>query len=208
MEYKILKLVVGALQENCFIVFDENKEAFVVDPGGSTEEIIKAIDENKFNINFILLTHGHADHVGAVAELKEKYNAPVYLSEEDKDFLENPENMRSSSFGLKVEKTKVDNIVKDGDRIKFSDDEIKVIATPGHTLGSVCYLFKNFLFAGDTLFAGSIGRTDFPESDHSLMVESLKILKNLDNEIYVLSGHGPESQMGYEKDSNPFLRQV
>jgi len=208
MQYKILKLVVGMLQENCFIVFDENKDAFIVDPGGSVEEIIKSINENKLNINFILLTHGHADHIGAVAKLKQKYNAPVYLSEKDRDFLENPEKVRSSSFGLKVDKTKVDYVVKNGDVINFSEDKIKVIETPGHTLGSVCYLFKNFLFAGDTLFAGSIGRTDFPESDHSLMIKSLNKLKELDDEIYVLSGHGPESELGQEKITNPFLSRI
>lgn len=208
MEYKIMKLVVGQLQENCFILFDENKDAFVVDPGGSSENIIEAIEKNSLSIKYILLTHGHFDHVGAVASLVKKYKAPVYLSKEDRAFLESPKEVRASAFGMQIEAAEVDVFVKEGDEIPFSEGNIKVIETPGHTLGSVCYLFENYLFAGDTLFNGSIGRTDFPESDHSLMVESLKKLKKLDDEIYVLSGHGPESQISYEKMANPYLRQL
>lgn len=208
MEYKIMKLVVGELQENCFILFDENKDAFVVDPGGSSENIIEAIEKNGLNIKYILLTHGHFDHVGAVAALVKKYKAPVYMSKDDRAFLESPKEVRASSFGMQIEAADVDVFVKEGDEIPFSEGTIKVIETPGHTLGSVCYLFENYLFAGDTLFNGSIGRTDFPESDHSLMIESLKKLKKLDDEIYVLSGHGPESQISYEKMTNPYLRQL
>lgn len=208
MEYKIMKLVVGELQENCFILFDENKDAFVVDPGGSSENIIEAIDKNELNIKYILLTHGHFDHVGAVAALVKKYKAPVYMSKDDRAFLESPKEVRASAFGMQIEAADVDVFVKEGDEIPFSEGTIKVIETPGHTLGSVCYLFENYLFAGDTLFNGSIGRTDFPESDHSLMIESLKKLKKLDDEIYVLSGHGPESQISYEKMTNPYLRQL
>lgn len=208
MEYKIIKLVVGQLQENCFILFDENKDAFIVDPGASSENIIEAIEKNSLNIKYILLTHGHFDHVGAVASLAKKFKAPVYLSKKDRKFLENPKEVRASSFGMEIEAADVDVFVNDNDGIPFSDSIIKVIETPGHTLGSVCYLFNNYLFAGDTLFNGSIGRTDFPESDHSLMIESLKKLKELDDEIYVLSGHGPESQMSYEKISNPYLRNL
>lgn len=208
MEYKIIKLVVGDLQENCFILFDENKDAFIVDPGDSSKNIINVIEKNNLSIKFILLTHGHFDHVGAVATLKEKYNVPIYLSEKDKNFLEKPEEVRASAFGIQIEPAKVDYFVKDKDEIKFSQDIIKVIETPGHTIGSVCYLFKNLLFSGDTLFNGSIGRTDFPESDHNLMMESLKKLKNLDDDIFVLSGHGPESQMNYEKNSNPYFRRL
>lgn len=208
MEYKIMKLVVGELQENCFILFDENKDAFVVDPGASSDIIIDAIEKNNLNIKYILLTHGHFDHVGAVAGLKKKFNAPVYLHKNDKNFLENPKEVRESAFGIQIESANVDVFVKEGDEIPFSDDYIKVIETPGHTIGSVCYLFKNYLFAGDTLFNGSIGRTDFPESDHSLMIDSLKVLKELDDEIYILSGHGPESQMSYEKISNPYLKRL
>ena len=208
MEYKIMKLVVGQLQENCFILFDENKDAFVVDPGGSSKNIIEAIEKNSLSIKYILLTHGHFDHVGAVASLVKKYKAPVYLSKEDRAFLESPKEVRASAFGMQIEAAEVDVFVKEGDEIPFSEGNIKVIETPGHTLGSVCYLFENYLFAGDTLFNGSIGRTDFPESDHSLMVESLKKLKKLDDEIYVLSGHGPESQISYEKMTNPYLRQL
>lgn len=208
MEYKIMKLVVGELQENCFILFDENKDAFVVDPGGSSENIIEAIEKNGLNIKYILLTHGHFDHVGAVAALVKKFKAPVYMSKDDRAFLESPKEVRASSFGMQIEAADVDVFVKEGDEIPFSEGTIKVIETPGHTLGSVCYLFENYLFAGDTLFNGSIGRTDFPESDHSLMIESLKKLKKLDDEIYVLSGHGPESQISYEKMTNPYLRQL
>lgn len=208
MEYKIMKLVVGELQENCFILFDENKDAFVVDPGGSSENIIEAIEKNGLNIKYILLTHGHFDHVGAVAALVKKYKAPVYMSKDDRAFLESPKEVRASSFGMQIEAADVDVFVKEGDEISFSEGTIKVIETPGHTLGSVCYLFENYLFAGDTLFNGSIGRTDFPESDHSLMIESLKKLKKLDDDIYVLSGHGPESQISYEKMTNPYLRQL
>ena len=203
-----MKLVVGQLQENCFILFDENKDAFIVDPGASSEVIIEAIEKNSLNIKYILLTHGHFDHVGAVATLAKKFKAPIYLSKKDRKFLESPREVRGSSFGMEIEAADVDVFEKDGDEIPFSDSIIKVIETPGHTLGSVCYLLNNYLFAGDTLFNGSIGRTDFPESDHALMIESLKKLKELDDDIYVLSGHGPESQISYEKMANPYLRNL
>ena len=141
MEYKIMKLVVGELQENCFILFDENKDAFVVDPGGSSENIIEAIDKNELNIKYILLTHGHFDHVGAVAALVKKYKAPVYMSKDDRAFLESPKEVRASAFGMQIEAADVDVFVKEGDEIPFSEGTIKVIETPGHPLGSVCYLF-------------------------------------------------------------------
>lgn len=206
MKEKIIKLVVGLLQENCFILYDNNKNAFIVDPGGSSDMIIDTIEDNNLNIKFILLTHGHADHVGAVAKLKKKYNVEVYMSKKDKDFLESPETMRSSSFGLEVEPAKVDLFVNENSEIYFGDTSIEVIETPGHTLGSVCYLYNNILFSGDTLFNGSIGRTDFPESDHQKMLKSLKKLTQLDDEIFVLSGHGPETQIKNEKLNNPFLK--
>lgn len=208
MQEKIIKLVVGMLQENCYILYGEDKNAFIVDPGGSSDLIIETIEKNKLNLKFILITHGHVDHVGAVARLKEKYNVHVYMSEIDKDFLESPEKMRSSSFGLETTPASVEHTVKEGDEIPFGKYFIKVIETPGHTLGSVCYLYNNVLFSGDTLFNGSIGRTDFPESDQEKMQQSLKKLKSLDDKIYVLCGHGPETQIGNEKLNNPFMRNL
>ncbi|WP_071027324.1 MBL fold metallo-hydrolase [Peptoniphilus raoultii] len=208
MDVKIMRLVVGPLQENCYLVYNENKECVVIDPGYSGKDLLKVIEDNHLNVLYILLTHGHIDHIGAVAYLKDKLKIEVYMHENDRYMLEDTDKKRASLYGMDVESTKVDKLVREGDKIKFSDYYFTVIETPGHTGGGVCYLIDDILFSGDTLFKGSIGRYDFPESDGLALMNSLKKLKKLDPKIYVLPGHGDETTIEEELQYNPYLRRI
>ena len=197
----VKRVVAGIYGANCYLLMDEDtKEMGIIDPGGDSDDIIKAIESLNGKPKFILLTHGHVDHVGGVMDLKEKYNIPFYLNEEDEKLIKAKTyiygEIPSSDFNL-----------KENDVIKLGNYEINVIETPGHTPGGVCFLVDNLLFTGDTLFKGSIGRTDFGGGDYEAIIDSInnKILP-LGGHVKVLPGHGPETDLSYEKATNHFLR--
>lgn len=208
MDKKIIRLTVGPLQENCYIVYNKENECVIIDPGYESQRIIDTIEKEKLKPLYILLTHGHIDHIGAVKDLKDKYGIFVYIHNKDKDMLEKPNKNSASLYGMSVNGAKVDYFVKEGNDIKFSDDSFKVIETPGHTGGGVCYKLDNILFSGDTLFLGSIGRYDFPESSGLDLMNSLKKLTLLDKDTIVLPGHGPETSIEYELNYNPYLKRL
>lgn len=206
MSFKIMRLAVGSYQTNCYIIFDEEKRAIIVDPGDQAKDILKVVEDEGLKVEKILLTHAHHDHIGALVEVKEALKVPVYMGEEEVSLLEEGLSNKNMLFNDKNEKFKVDYLVKDKDIIKFNDIDIKVIFTPGHTRGGVCYLIDNVLLSGDTLFMGSIGRTDFPGGDYNTIMESLNKLVKLPNDTIVLPGHGPETKIALEKVNNPFLQ--
>ncbi|KGF33296.1 metallo-beta-lactamase [Peptoniphilus lacrimalis DNF00528] len=208
MDKKIIRLTVGPLQENCYIVYNKENECVIIDPGYESQRIIDTIENEKLKPLYILLTHGHIDHIGAVKDLKDKYGIFVYIHNKDKDMLEKPNKNSASLYGMSVNGAKADYFVKEGNDIKFSDDSFKVIETPGHTGGGVCYKLDNILFSGDTLFLGSIGRYDFPESSGLDLMNSLKKLTLLDKDTIVLPGHGPETSIEYEINYNPYLKRL
>ncbi len=207
MELKVLKIVVGVYQTNCYILFDEEKNGVLIDPGSDSKGILSAIEEYGINIKYILITHGHDDHYGALEGVNKVLNVPVYITAEDERMIKNEGVELSKVLGFENAPVNADYHLKDGDILKLGDKEIKVIATPGHTKGGVSFLVDNILFSGDTLFNGSIGRTDFPGGDYNEIMESVMKLMELPGDTIVLSGHGPETNIDYENRNNYFVRQ-
>lgn len=198
---KIKRIPVGAYEANCYILMDEDtKESAVIDPGGDADDLIKAIKDMNAKVKYILLTHGHADHTGAVVQLKNDFNSPVYINEQDYQLIKNGEFMYGDIAG------NVDKYISEGDTFNLGSIQIRCILTPGHTPGGVCFLVDDMVFTGDTLFAGSIGRTDLAGGDFDIIIKSIKEkLMKLPDNITVFPGHGSESSIGREKMHNPFF---
>ncbi|MCI9303997.1 MBL fold metallo-hydrolase [Clostridium sp.] len=192
---------IGIYDENIYVLVDEkSNDAFIVDPGGNGDLLIKNIEALGCNIKYILLTHGHFDHVEALNEVVEKFKAPIYINENEVNFMKTDKTV----FG---NPPKEYNLIKDGDVLPFGDDFIKCIHTPGHTKGGMCYLYKDVIFTGDTLFKGSVGRSDFVGGDFNELINSIKTkLMILDNDIKIYPGHMESSNIGYERMRNPFLQ--
>ena len=201
---KIKSNVVGIYAVNCYIVYDETSmEGSIIDPGGNAKELIQAIEELNITLKYILLTHGHFDHTGAVEGLVKKYHLPVCISKNDYDMILDDNN---DKIFAKIGNVKNFIFLKDNDIVKSGDLEFKVLETPGHTPGGICFLIEDILFSGDTLFNGSVGRTDFNGGNCDILIDSIKkkIMELPDNTI-VLPGHGEESSVGNERMYNPFL---
>ena len=203
----LIRLVVGPLQVNCFILADEKtKEAMVIDPGDDAGDILKVINEKGLKIKYILNTHAHFDHVGANKAIKDATGADLLIHEADAATLATVSH-QSRSFGmLPVSSPPADRYVKHGDTITAGEVSLKVLHTPGHTPGGISLLEQGMVFTGDALFAGSIGRTDFPGGDLTTLLRSIKTnLMTLPDDTKVFSGHGPASTIGDERRDNPFL---
>ncbi|GJQ59101.1 MAG: MBL fold metallo-hydrolase [Candidatus Scalindua sp. AMX11] len=203
----IKKVVVGPLEVNCFIIAcEESKKAAIIDPGGDADDIINTIENEGLKPEFIINTHAHFDHVGAVKTLQEHFKIDFLLHKDDL-FLIDTLDKQVMMFGLdQVEKPEVNKFVSGGDTVTLGQLTIKIIHTPGHTPGGVCYFVDETLFVGDTLFAGSIGRTDFPGSSYDQLIHSIKEnLFPLGDNVTVYAGHGPSTTIGNEKAHNPFL---
>lgn len=197
----IKTIPVGMYQANCYVVIDEEtKDCIIVDPGEEASRIENVIESLDAKPKMILLTHGHFDHVEALKEVAEKYNAPIYMNKNEIDFMKNDKTV----FGALPKKY---NLVEDGDTLPFGDGVIKCIHTPGHTKGGMCYLYKDALFTGDTLFKGSVGRSDFIGGNFNELITSIKTkLMILDDNIKVYPGHMESSSIGFERLNNPFLK--
>jgi glyoxylase-like metal-dependent hydrolase (beta-lactamase superfamily II) len=203
----LIRLIVGPLQVNCYILADEKtKEAVVIDPGDDAREILKVIKEKGLKVKYIMSTHAHFDHVGANRAIKEATGAELVLHEADAPVLATVSS-QSSSFGMPpVSAPPADRYVKHGDAITAGEVSLTVLHTPGHTPGGISLLGHGMVFTGDALFAGSIGRTDFPGGDLMTLLEAIKAhLMTLPDDTKVYSGHGPESTIGDERRENPFL---
>lgn len=201
-------LVLGPIGANCVILgCEDTKEAVVIDPGDEGDKILNELTANKLTLKCIINTHGHFDHVGANKRLKEVTGADIYIHPGDAPMLEHLEEM-AVSFGMRMENSPpADKLVNEGDEIKFGNHSLKVIHTPGHSPGGISLLTGELLIAGDTLFYGSIGRTDLPGGDYSTLIASIKNkLFPLGDQVKVITGHGPATTIENEKRFNPFLQ--
>ena len=190
----------GVYEANCYILVDEDtKECAIIDAGGDADVIEAAITKMNGKPKYLLLTHGHFDHVGGVEEICKTYNIPFYISFTDEEYMEKDNTV----FGTLP---KASGYLKEGDIIKLGNYEIKVIETPGHTKGGLCFFVDKKVFTGDTLFQGSVGRTDFIGGSMPEIISSIKNkLLPLGDDVKVYPGHGPSSSIGFEKIRNPYL---
>jgi len=209
---EILRLVVGPVMTNCYIVWNERREAMVIDPGGDSFEILSRIGKHELKVLYIVDTHGHIDHIAANAELKEAHpDAELVVHASDEPLLTDPQRNLSMFLGADVSSPPPDMTVGDGDEIALGPLSFRVIHTPGHTRGGISLFCDGesppVLFCGDTLFQYSVGRTDLPGGDFQTLLGSIRNrLFSLPDDTRVLPGHGPETTIGEEKRLNPFLR--
>lgn len=205
----IKELQVGIIGTNCYIIADEiTKECAIVDPGDNAFSIINIIEDNKLRVKYILLTHGHFDHIMAVSKLREKYNVDVIIHEDEAKYLRNPNFNLSATMDIKPIIIESYKPIKDNDEIQIGSIKVKAIKVPGHTEASVCYYIEseNILIAGDTLFKDSIGRSDLYGGDRATLVNSIKTkLLTLPDNTKVYPGHGQSTSIGYEKENNSQL---
>lgn len=205
---KIENFQLGYIKTNAYVGINEvTKEAFVVDPGEGPEYFVNYFEENGYALKAILLTHGHFDHIGGVKPLVEKYGATVYAMEEERELLLLPA-LNLSRPGRREMSIKEFIPLQDGQEIEVAGVKVQVIATPGHTSGGVCYYVEEngVVFSGDTLFAESIGRTDFPTGSHGTLIRSVKEkLFLLPDDTIVYPGHMSPTTIEHEKQYNPYV---
>jgi hydroxyacylglutathione hydrolase len=201
-------LMVGLLEVNCYLIGDEDtKEAVVIDPGGDEDEILEALNYHNFTLKYIIDTHGHFDHVDANQPLKDATGAQIVIHELDAAMLQR--NNEAMFFtGKPMRPSKADVTVKEGDVIAFGPLKLNVLHTPGHTPGGISLVMDSspLVYVGDTLFSGSIGRTDFPGGDYDTLIDGVRQkLFTLGDHYVVYPGHGPVTTIGHERKYNPFF---
>ena len=204
----IKELAVGPIMANCFIVgCERTKSAVVIDPGDEANKILLSLAESNLTVKYILNTHGHFDHVGGNKQMKDATGADILIHAMDANMLEQL-SVASMAFGLSVENSPpADRTIDEGDQITFGDITLNVLHTPGHSPGGISFYTDQIAFVGDSLFAGSIGRTDFPGGDYNTLISSIKTkLFPLGDDVRVYTGHGPATTIGQEKRMNPFLQ--
>ena len=200
-------LQVGPLASNCYILADEkNKKAAIVDPGGDANEILRVIDREKLTVEYIFLTHGHSDHMEGLKEVRDATKAKIAIHEKDANMLISPKDNLSAYLGAGIVQPPADIELKGNEKFNIGDLVLKIIHTPGHTPGGISIKVENVVFTGDTLFAGSIGSTDFPGGSYNELISSIKNkLLPLGDNLTVLPGHGERSTLIKEKNHNPFI---
>ena len=208
MDYRILP--VTAFAQNCSLLWcEQSREAAVVDPGGDVDEIVAAADKLDIRVVRILLTHGHIDHAGGTAELAQRLQVPVEGPQREDAFWIDQLPQQGRMFGFPpCPAFTPDRWLEDGDTVGFGQVSLEVLHTPGHTPGHVCFFHRlsKLAVVGDVLFAGSIGRTDFPRGDHGALIRSIRErLWPLGDDVEFIPGHGPMSSFGEERRNNPFV---
>lgn len=202
---KVISEKFGSMDNNCSLIIDEKtNQSALVDCNEFSQKMIDMIGDT--DLKYILLTHGHFDHIIGVKSVKEKYGAQVVISKEDEPMLNSSKLSLAVFCNAPQNNVDADIIVKDGDEITLGEIKIKVMATPGHTSGSVCYIAENCIFSGDTLFYCSCGRTDFSSGSPEQMMSSLQKLKALDGDYKVYTGHNNLTTLDFERKNNPYMK--
>ena len=200
-------LVVGPIQANCYVLgCERTKEAAVIDPGGDVDKILMGLTKDKLRCAYIINTHGHFDHTGDNKRLKEVTGAKLVIHRADAPMILD-QGSSGSLWGMEVEDSPPPDLyVEERDVITFGDISLQVIHTPGHSPGGISLLSNKMVFVGDTLFAGSIGRTDLPGGDYETLIRNVKEkIVPLGDDVVIYPGHGPKTTVGREKRSNPFF---
>lgn len=204
---QVYKFITCPIQVNTYLAFDETKKGFIVDPGGYSSQLTEKVRQEDVDIQYIILTHGHGDHIGGVADFQKDFpQAKVVALDKERELLSDSSlNASLDICGMPVT-VRPDIYVKDHDTLTVGNTELTFIHTPGHTKGGMCILTDGFVFSGDTLFRASIGRTDFYGGSYSEIVKSIREkLFLLPDTTLVLPGHMGETTIGYEKEHNPFV---
>lgn len=206
---KIETVVVGPLQVNCYIIYDEETlQAVVVDPGDDLKKILGMLRAKKLGLGSIICTHGHFDHIGAVSGLKAETGAEIVLNQEDLSIYQGGHELASFMGYPFVQPPDPDSFVREGDVLTLGSISFRVMVTPGHSPGSICLLSGNTALTGDTVFAGSIGRTDFPGGSLAAMKKSFARVIGLPPETLLLPGHGPATTVQDEIETNFFMHEL
>jgi len=205
MQYEIL--VVGPFEVNCVVLWDETNRAWIVDPGADAAAILDFLEKRRLKLSQIVLTHGHIDHISAMDKLLAKHPAPVFLHNADAQWAFTPFNRLPPYLHVPARPANIQTEAADGSVLARDALSARIVHTPGHTPGGCCLLFekKNLLISGDTLFAGSVGRTDLPGGDWPALRASLDRLSLLPDSLIVIPGHGSTTTLGDEKKVNPYL---
>jgi glyoxylase-like metal-dependent hydrolase (beta-lactamase superfamily II) len=205
---KVKKVKSGIIDENCYLVYDtDTKQAAIIDPGEDADQIINVIDAESLKPEILINTHGHYDHISSDDKIRLKYKIPLAVHKDEVEMLADPKKNASFIWGVSLAVKDPEILLKDNQDIKLSFITFKVLSTPGHSKGSICLLLGSYLFTGDTLFAGAIGRTDLWGGNNETIFQSLEKIRKLDPSIAVYPGHGSMTTIDNELKHNQFLIQ-
>lgn len=206
---KIETLVVGPIETNCYIASDPvSREAVIIDAGDDAEEILAYVEQNQLQVKYLLNTHGHFDHIQANDAIREKTGAQLAIHADDVELLASPEKVSAGMMSVVHGCREPEVVLHNGDTIAFGPYQLRVIYTPGHSKGSCCFyeVQEKVCFTGDTLFRGSIGRTDLYGGNYVVLLKSVRErLQVVADDVTIYPGHGPESTMAFERRANPYL---
>lgn len=206
---KLEQIIVGPLQSNCYIIYDEeSREGMVIDPGDEAEKIVNSIEQKKLRISYIVCTHAHFDHIGALSRLKGRTGAQIVLHRDELEIYEAARD-QGAFWGCTIEQPpKPDIFVREGDTLTVAKTTFEVLHTPGHSPGGICLYGAGILLSGDTVFAGSVGRTDFFGGNTEDLKKSFKRIISLPPETHILPGHGDPSTISAERELNFFVQEL